>query len=229
MPGTGELNQHQLTEADTCRLFVTPKLVEAGWDQPPHGIAEQRTFTDGRIYIVGREARRKEQKRADYLLRYTRDFTLAVVEAKPEGEIVGTGMQQAKEYAEMLGLKFAYATNGHTILEFDFLTGIEQEISAYPTPQELWARLRTGSSLADEQAAKTFLTPLNHTTGKSPRYYQEIAINRVLMAILSGQKRVLLTMAILQCACWKERQFLILQWGGASWRAVGALRRLRHA
>ncbi|MHB1174826.1 MAG: EcoAI/FtnUII family type I restriction enzme subunit R [Sulfuriferula sp.] len=195
MSEPGEINQHQLTEADTCRLHVTPKLVEAGWDQPPHGIAEQRTFTDGRIYIVGREARRKEQKRADYLLRYTRDFTLAVVEAKAESEIAGTGMQQAKEYAEMLGLKFAYATNGHTILEFDFLTGIEQEISAYPTPQELWARLRTGNSLSDEHAAKTFLTPLNHTTGKSPRYYQEIAINRVITAILSGQKRILLTMA----------------------------------
>lgn len=95
----------QITEADTCRILVTPKLREAGWEQTPHGIAEQRTFTDGRIYIVGREARRKEQKRADYLLRYTRDFTLAVVEAKSESELAGTGMQQVKEYAATLDIR----------------------------------------------------------------------------------------------------------------------------
>lgn len=62
-----ETNSNELTEADTCRMYVTPKLVAAGWDNSPHEFAEQRTFTDGKIYIVGRQARRKEQKRADYL------------------------------------------------------------------------------------------------------------------------------------------------------------------
>ena len=117
-----ESRPDSLTEADTCRLFVTPKLVAAGWDGTPHEIAEQRSFTAGRIVLAGRSAKRREGKRADYILRYTRDFAIAVVEAKPESKTAGDGMQQAKDYAEILGLKFAYATNGHDILEFDFLT-----------------------------------------------------------------------------------------------------------
>ena len=69
-------------EADTCRKFVVPKLLAAGWDSDPHSIAEQRYFTDGRIIVRGNKAERKKRKRADYLLRYTRDFPIAVVEAK---------------------------------------------------------------------------------------------------------------------------------------------------
>jgi len=96
------------TEADTCRKYVVPKLVDAGWDTEPHSLAEQRTFTDGRIFVAGTNTRRGKQKRADYLLRYTRDFAIAVVEAKPEYKKPGDGLQQAKDYAEILGLKFAY-------------------------------------------------------------------------------------------------------------------------
>src|SRR5580704_10045567 len=113
-----------LSEADTCRKFVVPKLVAAGWDNDPHSIAEQRTITDGRIVPVGKGFVRKPSKRVDYLLRYTRDFPLAVVEAKASYKTAAEGMQQAKQYAEMLGLKFTYATNGHDIIEFDYLTGI---------------------------------------------------------------------------------------------------------
>ena len=88
------------TEADTCRKYVVPKLIEAGWDDEPHSIAEQRTFTDGRIVPVGDKIHRLQQKRADYLLRYRRDFALAVVEAKAEDHDAAEGMQQAKDYAD---------------------------------------------------------------------------------------------------------------------------------
>ena len=71
-----------LTEADTCRKFVVPNLVAAGWDNEPHSFTEQRTFTDGRIIVSGGKVRRGKQKRADFLLRYRRDFLIAVVEAK---------------------------------------------------------------------------------------------------------------------------------------------------
>lgn len=71
--------------------------------------------------LTGRTAKRREGKRADYLLRYRHDLTLAVVEAKPYKATAGDGLQQAKDYAEILGLKFAYATNGREIIEFDFL------------------------------------------------------------------------------------------------------------
>src|SRR5437868_8382130 len=107
------------TEADTCRRFVVPKLQAAGWDNEPYSIAEQRSITDGRIVPVGKGFVRKPAKRVDYLLRYTRDFNLAVMEAKPDYRAAADGLQQAKEYAEMLGLKFAYASNGTEIVEFD--------------------------------------------------------------------------------------------------------------
>ena len=129
-------------EADTCRKYILPKLIDAGWDNEPHRFNEQVTFTDGRIVLAGNKVRRRPQKRADYLLRYTRDYLLAVVEAKPEYKCAGDGLQQAKEYAEILGLKFAYATNGREIIEFDYLTGRERLISSFPAPDELWRRIR---------------------------------------------------------------------------------------
>lgn len=129
------------TEADTCRRLVTPKLVTAGWDSAPHAIAEQRTFTDGRIVPTGQSAKRRTKKRADYMLCYTRDFALAVVEAKPESEAAGAGLQQAKDYAEILGLKFAYSTNGHEIVEFDYFTGLEIRLDSFPTTADLSLRL----------------------------------------------------------------------------------------
>ena len=96
-----------MTEADTCREFVTPKLVEAGWGAAGSVIGEQHSFTNGRIIVAGGKVRRGKQRRADYLLYYRRDFPLAVVEAKEFGLPAETGVQQARDYAEMLGLKFA--------------------------------------------------------------------------------------------------------------------------
>lgn len=183
-----------MNEADTCRTLITPKLQAAGWDNDPHSIAEQRSFTDGRIVVHGNKAARRKGKRADYLLRYTRDFPIAVVEAKLEDEAAATGLQQAKEYAEILGLKFAYATNGMEIIEFDYLTGLERTIPAFPKPDELWSRLRAKVKLTDT-AAGHLLTLSNLTTGKEPRYYQRIAIDRAVQSIVQGKKRVLLTMA----------------------------------
>ena len=172
-----------------------PKLQAAGWDSDPHSIAEQRSFTDGRIVVRGSKAERKRNKRADYLLRYTRDFPITVTEAKVEYKKAADGLQQAKEYAEILDLKFAYATNGKEIIEFDFITGIERIVETFPTPAELWSRLRSAENLTDDTIANRLLTPANLTTGKEPRYYQRIAIDRAVQAILQGQKRVLLTMA----------------------------------
>ena len=98
-----------ITEADTCRKYVIPRLYEAGWTDDQ--ISEQKTFTDGRIVVVGSKAVRRRQKRADYLLRYRPDFMIAVVEAKAAYKHYADGLQQAKEYAQMLGLKFAYSSD----------------------------------------------------------------------------------------------------------------------
>lgn len=183
------------SEADTCRKFVVPKLQASGWDNEPHSIAEQRTITDGRIVPVGKGFVRKPPKRVDYLLRYRRDFSLAVVEAKAEYKTAAAGMQQSKEYAEMLGLKFAYATNGAEILEFDYFTGLETARTDYPTPDELWQRYCTAQKIKEPQTVEQLLTPFNYSIGKGERYYQQIAVNRTVEAVLKGQARILLTMA----------------------------------
>jgi len=94
-----------LTEADTCREFVTPKLIEAGCSAGSCSIGEQRTFTNGRVIVTGGKVRRGRQKRADYLLYYRRDFPLAVVEAKEAGLSAASGVQQALEYAEIHSAK----------------------------------------------------------------------------------------------------------------------------
>ncbi|MEK7271067.1 MAG: DEAD/DEAH box helicase family protein [Planctomycetota bacterium] len=184
-----------MNEADTCRKFVTPALQKAGWDEEPHSLAEQRSFTDGRIFPQGAAHRRKPGKRPDYILRYTRDFPLAVVEAKSDEKNQGSGLQEAKDYAEALGLKFAYSTNGPGIVEFDYAAGVERELSAYPTPNELWARYRKSERLSDDGVANALLAPANLTAKKEPRYYQRIAIQRAVGLIRQGRKRVLLTMA----------------------------------
>ncbi len=189
-----EAGREAYTEADTCRLFITPALHAAGWGQAPTLIGEQRTFTDGRIIVTGGIVRRGKQKRADYILFYRRDFPIAVVEAKDASRPAEDGVQQAKEYAEILGLKFAYATNGHRIIEIDYLTGRETEISSFPTAEALWQRL-AGAQGINEAATKHLLEPFNLISGKVPRYYQQIAIQRVIEAILLGQQRILITMA----------------------------------
>jgi type I restriction enzyme, R subunit len=183
------------TEADTCRKFVVPKLQAAGWDNDPHSIAEQRTITDGRIVPVGKGFIRKPPKRVDYLLRYTRDFPLGVVEAKASYKTAADAVQQARVYAEMLELKFAYATNGHEIIEIDYFTGVERPCADYPTPQALWQRYRDGNGILEPAVSDQLLTPGNHAVGMGERYYQQIAINRAVEAILKGQRRLLLTMA----------------------------------
>src|SRR4029077_4839748 len=109
-----------INEADTCRKYVLPKLIAAGWDNDPRSFTEQKTFTDGRIVLIGEKVRRRTPKRADYLLRYTRDFVIAVVEAKAAYKSPSDGLQQAKDYAEVLGLKFAYATMGMALSSSTF-------------------------------------------------------------------------------------------------------------
>ena len=182
------------TEADTCRKYVLPKLYSSGWNDDQ--IREQLTFTDGRIVIIGRRIKRREKKRADFVLKYRRDFTIAVIEAKADFKNPGDGLQQAKNYAGILGLKFAYSTNGHGIVEFDFTTGKESTLQSYPSPDDLWRRYRHSEGIEDGTAADQLLAPYYSIVDKTPRYYQEIAINRTVEGILKGgRRRFLLTLA----------------------------------
>ena len=199
-----------MNEADTCTKYVVPRLVSAGWDTAPHSFTEQRTFTDGRVFVRrDNSTRRGDKRRVDYLLRYTRDYAIAVVESKADYKQPGDGLGQAKDYAEALGLRFAYSTNGKGIVEFDFGLGAERDIDAFPSPAELMRRVKSEDRL-DDQSAEQLLEGSYIQPNKIPRYYQEIAINRVLQRLIQGQDRVLVTMAtgtgktvVAFQVCWK--------------------------
>ena len=188
-----------ITEADTCRRYVIPKLRDAGWTDDQ--IREQKYFTDGRIIVSGRKHVRKPGKKADYLLHYRPDYRIAVVEAKAAYKKAGDGLQQAMEYAEILGLRFAYSTNGHGVVEHDYTTGRQQVLEGFPSPAELWGRLRAAEGLVNDELAKDLLFPFNRELRnpdgsiKTPHYFQQIAIHRAVQAVLQGRPRILITMA----------------------------------
>ncbi len=214
-------------EADTCRKSVVPLLQQAGWDNEPHSIAEQRTITDGRIIPVGKGFVRKPPKRVDYLLRYARDFPLAIVEAKASYKTAAAAVQQARTYAEMLGLKFAYATNGNDIIEIDYFAGTETRVTAYPAPATLWQRYQAGVGIIEPARTAQLLTPYNHTLGKGERYYQQIAINKTVEAILKGDKRrFLITMATGTGKTFVSFQICWKLWS-SRWNRTGEHRRPR--
>ncbi|MFA0834137.1 MAG: EcoAI/FtnUII family type I restriction enzme subunit R [Methanobacterium formicicum] len=187
-----------ITEADTCRKYVIPKIMSAGWKDEQ--ISEQKTFTNGKIIVTSRGVFRKERKRADYLLKYTYDVPIAVIEAKAAYKKAIDGMEQAKEYAEILDLKFAYSTNGLEIEEYDFIRGKQRTLTDFPSPEELWERLSLTENFNSENS-EIYLQPLNRDlrnpdrTIKLSRYYQDISINRAIKAVINNKKRILITMA----------------------------------
>ncbi|AKQ46417.1 restriction endonuclease [Rufibacter radiotolerans] len=187
-----------LSERDICTKFITPALVAAGWDIQKQ-VREEWSFTDGRIIVRGQKYSRGKQKRADYVLFY-KSTLLAIIEAKENNHSIGAGMQQAKEYADILDVHFVYSTNGDAFLEFDKTkTGgeVEKEISleSFPSPEELWERYATFKNLTPPQ--QEIVKEENHKdeTDLAPRYYQQIAINRTIEAVARGDKRILLVMA----------------------------------
>lgn len=198
--GVPQKPRRRPSEADTCRDYVLPRLKDAGWTDDQ--IVEQYRITDGRIVKVGSKHRRAAALRADYVLEYEPGVPIGVVEAKREYSTPGKGMQQAKNYALLLDVPFAYSTNGASIVEDDRNTGIERtNLSSFPSPGALWARYREWKGIKDDSAADDLLRPFNRSlrnadgTVKEPRYYQRTAINRAVEAILGGDKRLLLTMA----------------------------------
>ena len=177
-----------MNEAQTRLNKIDPALKKAGWNvaEQSHIIVEY-PITNGR---VSKSVAPKPLK-ADYILMY-KGVKLAVVEAKSDEKDVSDGVAQAKQYAKMLNIRFTYSTNGDKIYAMDMETGDEQEVSAYPTPDELWTWT---FGKADEWRDKFNEQPLFDNGTKRPRYYQEIAINKALAAIAAGKDRILLTLA----------------------------------
>ncbi len=184
-----------MNEADTCRTYILPKLKDAGWLD--EAITEQLVLTPGRIVPLGQRGHtRRNGLRPDYTLYIRKNIAIAVVEAKAEYKHPSAGLQQAMEYAEMMGLKFAYSSNGHGIVEHDFLTGAERTLDTFPSPEALWKRLNGELKLETEHDQQDALSAYwEEVGGKAPRYYQQVAINRAVEAVIRGQERILITMA----------------------------------
>jgi type I restriction enzyme, R subunit len=184
-----------MTEADTCRTYILPKLYAAGWED--EYISEQLVLTPGRIVPLGEKKHfRQEGLRADYVLFIRKNIPIAVVEAKAEYKKPGDGLQQAMEYAERLGVKFAFSSNGKGIVLHDYIEGRECNLAQFPSPLELWDRQRGNWQLEKEEDARDALTHyFEEVGGKTPRYYQQADINLALAAVLRGQQRILITMA----------------------------------
>jgi len=193
------MDKKSLSERDICTKYITPAIVQAGWDTHSQ-IREEVQFTDGRIIVRGRMVSRGKARRADYVLYHKPDLPIAVVEAKDNNHGLGDGMQQAIEYGQALDVPFVYSSNGDGFLEHDFTATsgpAEREIAldAFPSPGELWQRYRSGKGIDDAIEPLVTQEYYTDTAGKTPRYYQHIAINRTVEAIAKGQDRILLVMA----------------------------------
>lgn len=190
-------NKKSMSEEDIKNHFITP-AIDQHWK---NRYAMEAKITDGKILLRGNMATRQKPLKADYLLYLGPNQPIAVVEAKKNTLSVSYGLQQAKEYAQKLDLKFAYSSNGDGFEEYDFLTGRERTLSLkeFPSPEELQKRYCAGANGGqglNETEKKIIAQPYySSQTTFPPRYYQRIAIERSLDAIARGQKRLLLVMA----------------------------------
>jgi type I restriction enzyme R subunit len=179
-----------MNEAETRAEHIDPALKAAGWGVVEDSkILREYPITPGRIEGLGRRAR---SHHADYVLVY-RNHKLAVNEAKAWDQPLTQGVAQAKDYAAKMAVRFAYATNGQGIYGVDMQTGKEGELARYATPDELWAlTFAAANAWRDRFAA----VPFEDKGGSHPsRYYQDIAVERVMEAIADNRQRILLTLA----------------------------------
>ena len=186
-----------MDESATRRKIIDPNLYAVGWEQVP----QSEILTEQRAYIapgqVSALPQNRHPKKVDYILEY-KHKKLAVIEAKSDEKDVAEGIPQAKKYAELLHIRYAYATNGNKIWRIDMgvkddegnyiIPSTEGFVDKFPSPQELWAM----TYVEQNNWRDTFnLCPLNRGGGREPRYYQEIAIDSVLTAVANNKKRIL--------------------------------------
>jgi len=197
------MSGHGLSEADICAQRITPAIQAAGWRLDLQ-IRQEVTLTPGRISVRGMLASRDRsgRKRADYVLYHRPNIPLAVVEAKDDTHPIGAGMPQALAYAGMLGVPFAFSSNGDGFLFHDQTaepgkteTGLSMD--EFPRPELLWERYLAWRGLqpVGASSAEALAEDYHDGGGKEPRYYQSLAVNRAVEAVANGQNRILLVMA----------------------------------
>lgn len=194
------LNKSTLSERDICTKYITPALEKAGWDKNLQ-ILEEVGFTNGRIYVRGKLTARGKRKRADYILYYKTNIPIAIIEAKDNNHSVRSGIQQALDYANTLDIPFIFSSNGDGFLFHDKTSNnenLETEIALndFPSPEELWNKYKIFKGFSTPEVNKIIEQDYYFdSSGRTPRYYQQIAINRTVEAVASGKDRLLLVMA----------------------------------
>lgn len=193
-------DKSHLTETEIRTRYITPALSAAGW--PVASFREEfYYFSAGRIQVAGQQGRRKKPKRIDYLLEYRPNLPIAVVEAKDNNHEVGAGMQQAIEYAEDLDVPSVFTSNGDSFVWHDRSgerseTEVEIGLHEFPSKEELYSIYKKWKGIDDDAAEPILLSPFHDDgSGRRPRYYQRVAVNRVMEHIANGQDRLLLVMA----------------------------------
>jgi type I restriction enzyme R subunit len=193
------IDKKKLSEQDICSKYVLPAIINSGWDGLTQ-VFEQVSFTDGRIYVRGKLTARGERKRADIVL-YYQDNAIAVVEVKDNKHSARAGIQQALDYARILDIPCVFSTNGDRFLFHDRTAhddSIEQELGMdeFPSLNVLWEKYKLYKGISTTTSEKIITQKyFSDGSGRKPRYYQQIAINRSVEAISNGQNRVLLVMA----------------------------------
>lgn len=193
------IEKKSLSERDICSKYITPAIQNAGWNIQTQ-VLEEVSFTDGKIYVRGKLTARGERKRADYLL-YYQDNPIAIIEAKDNKHSVRAGIQQALNYARILDIPNVFSSNGDGFIFHDRTAtdeSIETEISLeeFPSPEVLWLKYKHYKGIVTPEGEKVAMQKyFSDGSGRKPRYYQQIAINRTVEAIANGQNRILLVMA----------------------------------
>lgn len=194
------MNKKDLSEADIKAKFITPAILKAGWDEMTQ-LGREIYFTAGRIYVKGKLTARGQKKFADYILFYKPNVPIAIIEAKDNNATVRSGIQQALGYANTLDIPFVFSSNGDSFHFHDKTVTdgeIERELSLdeFPSPEVLWEKYKKYKGIeSKEQEEIVAQEYYQDGTGRAPRYYQQIAINRTVEAVAKGQDRILLVMA----------------------------------
>jgi type I restriction enzyme, R subunit len=194
------MNKKDFSEADIKAKFITPSILNAGWDEQTQ-LGREIYFTDGRIYVKGKLTARGKRKFADYILFYKPNVPIAIIEAKDNMHSVRSGIQQALGYANTLDIPFVFSSNGDGFYFHDKTSTngqIERELrlDEFPNPEVLWEKYKRYKGIDSKEVAKIVSQDYFHdNSGRSPRYYQQIAINRTIEAVAKGSDRILLVMA----------------------------------
>jgi type I restriction enzyme R subunit len=194
------LDKKSLSERDICTKFITPAIEKSGWDKSTQFL-EEVSFTDGKIYVRGKLHTRGKGKRADYILYFKPSIPIAIVEAKDNKHSISSGLQQALDYSDILDIPFAFSSNGDgfafhdkTVTDESIETTLDND--SFPSPQQLWDKYKKYKGIVTTEEENIIEQAYyDDGSGRKPRYYQQIAINRTIEAIAKGQNRILLVMA----------------------------------